>query len=93
MLRSLEVEAVPPRENDPAIIMYTSGSTGVPKGVILSHKNMLQTLCSVFLSMDLEANKNDKFLCFLPLAHVFELLCENVLLMYGLRLGYSSPNT
>ena len=90
-----EYNAIPPHENDPAIIMYTSGSTGVPKGVILLHRNVLATLTSVFLSIDMENIGFDEetYLCFLPLAHVLELLVENVMLMYGARLGYSSPTT
>ena len=97
MSRSDEFEAIPPHESDPAIIMYTSGSTGVPKGVILSHRNILATLTSVFLSMDLAAaggsGPNEIYFCFLPLAHVLELLCEHIMLMYGAKLGYSSPFT
>ena len=93
--RSPEYDAVPPRDDEPAIIMYTSGSTGVPKGVILSHRNILGTLTSVFLSMDLENIRfgDETYLCFLPLAHVLELLVENTMLMYGAKLGYSSPTT
>jgi len=93
--RSPEFDAIPPHENDPAIIMYTSGSTGVPKGVILLHRNVLATLTSVFLSIDFDKIKfsDETYFCFLPLAHVLELLVENVMLMYGARLGYSSPTT
>ena len=90
-----EYDPVPPHENDPAIIMYTSGSTGVPKGVILLHRNILSTLTSVFLSIDFDSIDFDDetYFCFLPLAHVLELLVENMMLMYGARLGYSSPFT
>ncbi|XP_050460499.1 fatty acid CoA ligase Acsl3 isoform X6 [Cataglyphis hispanica] len=80
-----------PKSDDTAIIMYTSGSTGIPKGVILSHKNILTTLkafCDV-----VEIRPDDVFLGFLPLAHVFELLAESVCLLNGVPIGYSSPLT
>lgn len=56
--------------DDIATIIYTSGTTGHPKGVMLSHKNILSVL-SVLPKL-LPAGKNDKFLSFLPLSHVLE---------------------
>lgn len=71
--------------------MYTSGSTGVPKGVILSHKNILTTLKAFCDAVQIKSD--DVFLGFLPLAHVFELLAESVCLLNGVPIGYSSPLT
>lgn len=71
--------------------MYTSGSTGIPKGVLISHGNCIATLkcfCDV-----VEIYPDDILLGFLPLAHVFELLAESVCLLTGVPIGYSSPNT
>lgn len=80
-----------PGTEDVAIIMYTSGSTGVPKGVILLHKNLIATLKAFCDSTDIL--ESDVMIGFLPLAHVFELLVESVCLLAGVPIGYSSALT
>lgn len=59
-----------PDRDDLATIVYTSGTTGPPKGAMISHGNIL----SVIESMDrtVPADENDRTLSFLPLCHVFE---------------------
>ncbi|XP_069356137.1 long-chain-fatty-acid--CoA ligase 4 isoform X4 [Maniola hyperantus] len=86
-----KIEAVPPSPSDTAIIMYTSGSTGVPKGVILSHRNMVATLKAFADAMPI--HEGDMLMGFLPLAHVFELLAESLCLIGGVPIGYSTPLT
>lgn len=86
-----EIDSRPPGPEDPAIIMYTSGSTGVPKGVILLHKNLITTLKGFCDSTDIY--DTDVMIGFLPLAHVFELLVESVCLLTGVPIGYSSALT
>lgn len=88
---SLKISASPPGAEDTAIIMYTSGSTGIPKGVILSHKNIIATLKGYCDSVIVYPD--DVFLGYLPLAHVFELLAESVCLLSGVAIGYSTPLT
>jgi long-chain acyl-CoA synthetase len=58
-------------ENDILTIIYTSGTTGNPKGVSLSHKNILVNVeqCQKAFSV---IGSNDRFLSFLPLAHCYE---------------------
>ena len=52
----------------PAVLIYTSGTTGVPKGVLLSHKNVLAGGRNTALAH--EINKNDVSFCVLPLYHI-----------------------
>ncbi|KRT78590.1 AMP-binding protein [Oryctes borbonicus] len=80
-----------PSPSDTAIIMYTSGSTGVPKGVILLHSNLIATMKAFVDST--EIFDDDILIGFLPLAHVFELLVESVCLVSGIAIGYSSALT
>lgn len=81
----------PPTEDDVAIIMYTSGSTGNPKGVLLSHRNLVTSM-SALINIAKFRSK-DRYIAYLPLAHVLELLAESSCLMYGIRIGYSSAAT
>ncbi|WP_372523515.1 long-chain fatty acid--CoA ligase [Sulfuricaulis sp.] len=60
-------------ENDLATIVYTSGTTGRPKGVMLSHRNILSNVLASMRA--LPAHTSDRFLSFLPLSHMFERTC------------------
>ncbi|KAI7907531.1 uncharacterized protein BX663DRAFT_481859 [Cokeromyces recurvatus] len=88
---------VEPREPEPedlCCIMYTSGSTGNPKGVILSHKNIVAAVASANgLLGKYISYKNDTMMAYLPLAHVFEFVVENTCLFWGVTLGYASVRT
>ena len=77
------------QEEDSATIIFTSGTTGTPKGVELTHKNFL----SQFESMhnDLHLKNGDKTLCVLPIWHVYEREMEYYELWVGVSLCYSKP--
>lgn len=55
-------------EDDDALLLYTSGTTGLPKGVILSHKNMVAG--GEYTTMAHELTSEDRALCSLPLYHI-----------------------
>ncbi len=58
------------KEDDILTIIYTSGTTGVPKGVVLTHKNLLSNVEATLKVA--EFTNNETFLSFLPLSHVLE---------------------
>jgi long-chain acyl-CoA synthetase len=85
------VKANPPKPEDNLLIMYTSGTTGAPKGVIISHKNILSVIASGFKCADIYPS--DRYVGYLPLAHVLELVIENAMFLGGASIGYGQPRT
>ncbi|KAM3311862.1 hypothetical protein ACQJBY_032083 [Aegilops geniculata] len=86
------IEANLPLPSDTAVIMYTSGSTGMPKGVMMSHRNVLATASAVMTIVP-ALGKNDVYLAYLPLAHILELAAETIISAVGASIGYGSPLT
>ena len=85
-----------PRSKDsPAVIMYTSGSTGIPKGVLISHGNIMATIKSFsYVTKDfVHKPKENVCTAYLPLAHIFEFCIESVMLFHGVRYGFATPHT
>lgn len=83
---------VPPKSSDYAVICYTSGTTGDPKGAILTHKVMIADASNAFWG-NLGITNEDCHLSYLPLAHVFEQLVENALFMVGASIGFYQGDT
>ncbi|GAB7340640.1 hypothetical protein MBLNU457_7038t2 [Dothideomycetes sp. NU457] len=79
-----------PRPDDITTINYTSGTTGNPKGVILSHANQVAA-CSSSLCL-LTQGKNDLHLSYLPLAHIFERVAQGACLWAGSAVGFFHGN-
>ncbi|KAJ3030890.1 UNVERIFIED_CONTAM: long-chain fatty acid-CoA ligase [Siphonaria sp. JEL0065] len=89
------VDPVPPKAEDLALIMYTSGSTGPPKGVMLTHANVVATVSGArnYSLKQLKEDGSEWYIAFLPLAHILEYAVEMTWLFMGIRIGYGSVKT
>jgi len=79
---------VPPSPSDLATFCYTSGTTGNPKGALLTHANLV-AVSSSGLSACFDVQPSDFYLSFLPLPHIFERIVISSLLASGAAVGFS----
>ncbi|CAG9539002.1 unnamed protein product [Cercopithifilaria johnstoni] len=82
----------PPSPSSIYIICHTSGTTGTPKGVQLSHRAILVSMSGLYVQWclpphDIIFDENDVYLSFLSLAHIYEQLFEAFIIYIGGRIG------
>ncbi|KAK7278157.1 hypothetical protein RJT34_23182 [Clitoria ternatea] len=89
--KEMPTSTLPPRAHDICTIMYTSGTSGDPKGVILTHENIVAQVRGMDLFMEQFEDKmtvDDVYLSFLPLAHILDRTIEEYFFRKGASVGY-----
>jgi len=92
--------ATPASSDDTAVLMYTSGTCGNPKGVLISHKAILSVVGATASDSSATTFKGTRYirpsavyLAYLPLAHIMELAVEITLYACGVTVGYGTTGT
>ncbi|MBZ5554060.1 MAG: long-chain fatty acid--CoA ligase [Acidobacteriia bacterium] len=75
------------KPEDMATLIYTSGTTGNPKGVMLSHKNIVSNVKACAGHIDMTAE--DVALCLLPLCHIYERMIDYLVFFNGVTIAYA----
>ncbi|XWS58192.1 hypothetical protein CRYUN_Cryun08bG0013600 [Craigia yunnanensis] len=76
----------PPKPEDVATICYTSGTTGTPKGVVLTHGNLIANVSGFCCKVKFYSS--DIYVSYLPLAHIYERTNQIILCYYGVGVGF-----
>ncbi|KAJ8612693.1 hypothetical protein CTAYLR_008954 [Chrysophaeum taylorii] len=90
--RGATKEATSVAPSEVALIMYTSGTTGVPKGVVVAHRSLVAMAISTKTYLPF-FNSSDVVCAYLPLAHIMEFGVELWFLHLGGSMGYGSAHT
>ena len=85
--QELEKRKTAVKPDDLLTLIYTSGTTGTPKGVMLTHDNLISNYQAVESAIPLDSA--DRALSFLPLAHIFERMVTYLYLMRGVSVYYA----
>ncbi|XP_037554161.1 long-chain-fatty-acid--CoA ligase 1a [Nematolebias whitei] len=88
--KAVHQKPLPPKPDDLAIICFTSGTTGNPKGAMLTHRNVVSNTAAFIKVTKVHSmlNVHDVHISYLPLAHMFERVVQGVILIHGARIGY-----
>ncbi|KAG5123073.1 hypothetical protein JHK82_029810 [Glycine max] len=79
------------KRSDICTIMYTSGTTGDPKGVLISNESIITLLAGVkrlLESVNEQLTEKDVYISYLPLAHSFDRVIEEIFIWHGASIGF-----
>ncbi|XP_005416430.1 long-chain-fatty-acid--CoA ligase 5 isoform X1 [Geospiza fortis] len=83
-------EPVPPKPEDLSVVCFTSGTTGNPKGAMLTHQNVVSNAAAFLRCTEntIEVTSSDVAISYLPLAHMFERVVQAVVYSCGAKVGF-----
>ncbi|NXQ52257.1 ACSL5 ligase, partial [Anthoscopus minutus] len=83
-------EPIPPKPEDLSVVCFTSGTTGNPKGAMLTHQNVVSNAAAFLRCTEntIECTSSDVAISYLPLAHMFERVVQAVIYSCGAKVGF-----